>query len=175
MRILIALTGHEIDDDIAATVARMYQPERDQVIAVHVAHPREARATYERVEATDTAARSADLSTMTNDPVIAAPTEGAEQAGERLEAEFGDHVSLLKSKLLADFTVEHELLVDDDAADAIAKAVDEKSVDAIVMGTRSKRSRLASALLGSEAEKVLRRVDVPVTVVKEGSATRASA
>ena len=36
MRILIALTGHEIDDDIAATVAQMFDSERDQIVAVEV-------------------------------------------------------------------------------------------------------------------------------------------
>lgn len=174
MRILIALTGHEIDNDIAATAAQMFDPSRDQIVAVHIAHPREARATYERVESTDTAARGADLSAMSSDRAIAGPAEGAEQAVERLGAEFRDHVKLVTTKFLSDFTVEQDLVIDDDAADGIINAVGQHSIDAITMGTRSKRSRLASALLGSEAEKVIRNVSVPVTIVKEGTATGAS-
>jgi nucleotide-binding universal stress UspA family protein len=169
MRILIALTGHEIDHDIVAAVAQTYDPERDEIVALHVAHPREARATYERVESTDTAARGADLSAMSSDRAPAGPTEGAEQAVERLNAEFADHVKLIGGQTLAAFTVERDLVLNDDAAQAIIDAVGEHSIDAITMGTRSKRSRLASALLGSEAEKVIREVTVPVTVVKEGT------
>lgn len=174
MRILIALTGDEIDDDIAATAARMLDPQRDQIVAIHVAHPREARATYGHVEATDTAARGADLSAMSSDRAPAGPTEGAEQAVERLVAELRDHVKLLSSKHLSGFSVEQDLVINDDAADAIVAAVDQHSIDAITMGTRSKRSRLASAILGSEAEKVIRQASVPVTIVKEGSAPTAS-
>ncbi len=170
MRILIALTGHEIDDDIAATAAQMFDAGRDQIVAVHVAHPREARATYERVESTDTAARGADLSAMSSDRPLAGPTEGAEQAVERLGAEFRDHLNSITTKHLSGFTIEQDLIINDDPADAIIEAVGTHSIDAIAMGTRSKRSRLASALLGSEAEKVIRHVSVPVTIVKEGTA-----
>ena len=174
MRVLIALTGHEIDDDIAATAARMFDAGRDQLIAVHVAHPRETRATYERIEATDTAARGADLDAMSSDRALAGPTEGAEQAIERLNAEFRDHVKLSITKFLSGFTVEQDLLINGSVSGAIAEAVERHSIDAIVMGTRSKRSRLASALLGSDAEQVIREVQVPVTVVKEGTAATAS-
>jgi nucleotide-binding universal stress UspA family protein len=174
MRILIALTGHEIDDDIAAAVAQTYDANRDQIVAIHVAHPREARATYERVESTDTAARGADLSAMSSDRAISGPTEGAEQAVERLNAEFSDHVKLLSGQFLSAFTVDQDLLLNADAAAAIIDAVGGHSIDAITMGTRSTRSRLASALLGSEAEKVIREVTVPVTIVKEGTVAPAS-
>jgi len=173
MRILIALTGHEIDEDIAATAALMFDPGRDQIVAVHVAHPRETRATYERLESTDTAARGADLSAMSSDRAISTPTEGAEQAADRLRSEFSDHVKLIVSKHLSGFAIEQELLIDDDPADAIVEAVSAHSIDAITMGTRSKRSRLAAALLGSQAEDVLRRVTVPVTIVKEGTVVAA--
>jgi len=169
MRILIALTGDEIDHDIAATVAQMFDAERDRVMAVHVAHPREARATYERVESTDTAARGADLSAMSSDRPPTGPAEGAEQAIERLGSEFADHLKMISHQRLAGFTVEHDLVISDDPAEAIVEAVTRYSIDAITMGTRSKRSRLTSALLGSAAEKVIRDVSVPVTVVKEGT------
>ena len=174
MRILIALTGHDIDEDIAATAARMSDPGRDQIVAVHVAHPRETQATYERVESTDTAARAADLSAMTTDRAVSGPTEGAEQATQRLEAEFNDHVKLITGRHLAGFNVEQALIINGDVADGVTDAVDAHAIDAVIMGTRSKRSRLSSALLGSEAEKVLRQVMVPVTVVKEGTVTAAA-
>jgi len=169
----MALTGHDIDDDIAAVVARMFDAERDEIVALHVAHSREARATYGHLESTDTAARGADLSAMTSDRAVATPTEGAERATERLSAEFSDHVKLLTSKFLPGFSIEQDLVIEDDPAKAIASAVDRHSADAITMGQRSKRSRLAAALLGSETEQVLRHVSVPVTIVKEGTTSTA--
>jgi len=175
MRILIALTGQDIDEDIAATAGRMADPGRDQIVAVHVAHPRETRSTYENVESTDTAARGADLSTMTGDRPISGPAEGAEQATERLQAEFNDHVKLLAGRHLSGFTLEQELIVDSDVANGIVSAVKRHAIDAVTMGNRSSRSRLAAALLGNEVEKVLRNVSIPVTVVKEGSASSVAA
>ncbi|MDA0351652.1 MAG: universal stress protein [Chloroflexi bacterium] len=136
MRILIALTGHDIDEDIAAAAARMFGAAGNQIIAVHVAHPRDARSTYERLESTDTAARGADLSAMTSDRSLAGPTEGAEQAVARLQSEFADHVELLTSKYLAGFEVERHLVVNTSAADAIVDAVSSYSIDAVTMGSR---------------------------------------
>jgi len=174
MRILIALTGHDIDEDIAAAAARMFGAAGNQIIAVHVAHPRDARSTYERLESTDTAARGADLSAMTSDRSLAGPTEGAEQAVARLQSEFADHVELLTSKYLAGFEVERHLVVNTSAADAIVDAVSSYSIDAVTMGSRSARSRLTAALLGTETESVIRRVMVPVTVVKQGTVAATS-
>jgi len=54
-------------------------------------------------------------------------------------------------------------------ADAIVSAIQELGIGGVAMGTRGKRSRFAKALLGSCAEDVVRRSNVPVLIVKEGT------
>jgi nucleotide-binding universal stress UspA family protein len=86
-----------------------------------------------------------------------------------MEDELRDHVEELKRTYLENFTVDFDVIVSDDPADAIVKAVEEHGIGGLAMGTRSKRSRFAAAVLGSAAEEVVRRVSVPVLIVKEGT------
>lgn len=57
--------------------------------------------------------------------------------------------------------------VADDVPEALVALADELGVDAIAIGTRD-RGGLRRALLGSVAEAVIRRSQVPVFVVREG-------
>ena len=169
MRALIALTGHDIDNDIAAAAARVLDPARDQIVAMHVVHPRELNATADRGRSLGIAGRAADgltVSHQQSEPVLA---ENTGQATARLEGEFHDHVQILKHEYLSAFTVEEEVRVNSDPAEAINAAVKELGIGGVTMGTRSKRSRFARALLGSAAEGVVRHVNVPVLIVKEGT------
>lgn len=169
MRALIALTGHEIDEDIAAAAARVLDPARDQIVALHVIHPRELNVTADRARTLGVSGRAADglrVSPQMAEPALA---ENTVQATERLEGEFHDHVEVLKHRYLSTFTIDEEVRVSSDPAEAIEQAVKELGIGGVAMGTRSKRSRFARALLGSCAEGVVRHVDVPVLVVKEGT------
>lgn len=169
MRALIALTGHEIDNDIAAATARVLDPARDQIIAMHVVHPRELNVTADRGRSLGVSGRAADGLTVSRElaePVLA---EDTVQATERLEGEFHDHVQVLKRDYLSAFSVEEDVRVNSDPAEAIRVAVTELGIGGVAMGTRSKRSRFARALLGSAAEGVVRHVNVPVLIVKEGT------
>ncbi len=58
-------------------------------------------------------------------------------------------------------------------AETIVEEAQRLGAGGIVMGTRSKRSRFGSAVFGSVAEAVVRAADVPVLVVKEGTAAPA--
>jgi len=174
MRALIALTGHEIDNDIAAAAARVLDPARDQIVALHVIHPRELNVTADRGRSLGVSGRAADglhVSQQMAEPPLA---ENSVQAAERLEGEFHDHVEILRHQYLSAFTVEEEVRVHDDPAEAIEAAVKDLGIGGVAMGTRSKRSRFARALLGSCAEGVMRHVDVPVLVVKEGTVAGAA-
>ncbi len=59
----------------------------------------------------------------------------------------------------------HALLHQDEARTAVLKVCKEVGADLIVMGTHG-RSGLPRALLGSVAEGVLRRADVPVLILR---------
>ncbi len=169
MRALIALTGDDIDNDIAAAAARALDPARDQIVAMHVVHPRELEVTADRGRSLGISGRAADGLTVSRelaDPILA---EDTVQATERLEGEFHDHVQILKHQYLTDFTVEEDVRVNSDPAEAIEAAVKELGIGGVAMGTRSKRSRFARALLGSAAEGLVRQVNVPVLIVKEGT------
>ncbi|MBT5773258.1 MAG: universal stress protein [Dehalococcoidia bacterium] len=169
MRALIALTGHDIDNDIAAAAARVLDPARDQIVAMHVVHPRELEVTADRGRSLGISGRAADGLTVSRElaePVLA---ENTVQATERLEGEFHDHVQILKHEYLTEFTVEEDVRVNSDPAEAIGAAVKELGIGGVAMGTRSKRARFARALLGSAAEGVVRQVNVPVLIVKEGT------
>lgn len=169
MRALIALSGEPVDEDLAAAAARVLDPARDQIIALHVIRPGETHSTYARIEATDTAARYADPAAQTLDRPLRAPAEGSEQAVERLHAAFEGHVSGLASRFLDGFSVDIQVRIADDAADAILAVADELDVQGIGIGARTGQSRVGAALLGSAAAEVMRRAQVPVLVVKQGT------
>lgn len=166
MRALIALTGHEIDRDIAAATARVLDPKRDQILAVHVVHPRE-------VESTINTGRVGAVTGLGVSQQMAEPSlaEDTGQAVQRLEDEMRDHIEELKTNFLSEFTVDFDIIIDKDPADAIVEVVKSEAIGGIAMGTRGKRSRFSSALLGSCAQDVVRRVDPPVLIVKEGTAS----
>lgn len=166
MRALIALTGHEIDRDIAAATARVLDPARDQILAIHVVHPRE-------VEVTVNTGRVGAVTGLGVTQQMAEPSlaEDTGQAVQRVEDEMRDHIEELKHEYLSAFTVEFDVIVNKDPGDAIVEIVEEQNIGGVAMGTRGKRSRFARALLGSCAEDVVRRVQAPVLIVKEGTAS----
>lgn len=169
MLALMALTGHEIDRDIAAAAARVLDPKRDQIVAVHVVHPREVQSTVNtgRLAVMDISlSSSVRASGQRPEPSFA---EDSGQAVQRLEDEMRDHIEELKQDFLSDFSVEFDVIIEKDPADAIVEAAEQRAAGGIVMGTRGKRSRFSSALLGSCAADVVRRSDAPVLIVKEGT------
>lgn len=169
MRALIALTGHEIDNDIAAAAARVLDPSRDQILALHVVHPKEIEATADSGRVGAIAGQAADglrVSQQLAEPALA---ESAGQAVQRIEAEMKDHVEELKLTYLKDFAVEFDVIIEKNPADAITEIVSTQGIGGVAMGTREKRSRFSRALLGSVAQDVVRNVQVPVLIVKEGT------
>lgn len=168
MRVLLALTGHEIDRDIAAAAAQMLEPTRDQILAVHVVYPREVESTVDVGSGHRPALgdEGVPVGGKLIDPVV---VEDSGQASQRVEDEMRDHVEALKRDFLGDFTVDIDVIVDEDPADAIVAVVEDQAIDSVVMGTRRNRSRFTSAVLGSCAEAVVRRAVAPVLIVKEGN------
>jgi nucleotide-binding universal stress UspA family protein len=171
MRALMALTGHEIDRDIAAATARVLDPARDQILALHVVHPREVEVTVTSGQIGSMAGRAGEG--LRASPELAEPSlaENTGQAVQRVEDEMRDHIEELKRDFLGGFEVNFDVVINKDPADAIVEIAEEQRIGGIAMGTRGKRSRFASALLGSCAADVVRRADAPVLIVKEGTAS----
>lgn len=82
-------------------------------------------------------------------------------AGSEAEPDFFDDIDELAASY--DRSVETRI-VGGTAGDAILEYVAEEGTDGIVMGSQG-RSGVSRVLLGSIAEKVTRRADVPVTIV----------
>ncbi|WP_265109349.1 universal stress protein [Halosolutus halophilus] len=87
------------------------------------------------------------------------PAVGGEGADR--DPDFFDEVERIAAE--RDRTIESRV-IEGQAADAILEYVDEEAVDGIVMGSEG-RSGVSRMLLGSVAEQVTRRADVPVTIV----------
>ncbi len=93
--------------------------------------------------------------------------EGRDQAVARVHAEKAVYLESL-APLLGELP--YECIVEvGEPAETIVDETQRLGAGGIVMGTRSKRSRLGSAVFGSVAEEVVRAANVPVLVVKEGT------
>ena len=173
MQALLAFTGNDIDRDIAAAAARVLDPIRDRILAVHVVHPRDVEATANTGGSLhqQTIGPGAIPVTRAADPSL---VEDVGQAVQRVEDELRSHVDDLKRVYLGDFTVDFEVIIHREPADAIIAAVEKHGIGGVVMDTRDQRSRFSSAVLGSCAETVVRRGMAPVLIVKEGSIVGAS-
>lgn len=95
---------------------------------------------------------------------IASPVTQAERSTEKLQALLTDRDD---DTVLA--TVEHSR-----AAAAIAEYAENKGIDLIVVGSHG-YSGIDRLLLGSEAQRLIRHVSVPVLVVRSGEALNTSA
>jgi nucleotide-binding universal stress UspA family protein len=93
--------------------------------------------------------------------VLATPEQVAEilsKSSKALHVEV-EHATRLGAKV-------ESVIIEGDAYDAICKMVAEKACDLIVMGTHGRRG-VAHMLLGSVAEKLVRRGPCPVLTVRE--------
>lgn len=103
-------------------------------------------------------------------PPKAAETHG--QALERARREREAAVMRLAGDSMEGLGVQVHVISDDDTAEAIAKYGLEIGADMVAVGTHG-RSGLTRALMGSVAEQVVRRSELPVIVVRAGMHTSA--
>jgi nucleotide-binding universal stress UspA family protein len=98
----------------------------------------------------------------------AAETHG--QALERAHMERDEFLRDLARDSLAGLTVTVHVISDDDTAGAIGEYGLQIGADMVAVGTHG-RSGITRALMGSVAEDVVRRSELPVIVVREGMHT----
>ena len=91
------------------------------------------------------------------------------QPPERIDEAMGERAEEILEETIAAADVEDRDLNTEwilgDAATGIVKYIDDNDVDMVVVGSRG-MSKVKRMLLGSVAEKVIRRSSVPVTVVR---------
>ncbi len=130
-------------------------------------------------------AQATDLAALSGGRVVllhVSPIPHGLRAESRILPDDGDGSTLVRideymtsaaRRKLADLAKErcpsahlHAIAADGDAADTILEQADQLAADVIVMGTHG-RTGVRRLLLGSVAERVLRRAKVPVLVVRD--------
>jgi nucleotide-binding universal stress UspA family protein len=101
-------------------------------------------------------------------PPRAAETHG--QALERARTEREEALIRLARDSMEGLDVTVHVITDDDTAGAIAKCGVEVGADVVAVGTHG-RSGLTQVLMGSVAQQVVRRSELPVLVVRAGMHT----
>jgi nucleotide-binding universal stress UspA family protein len=172
MLAIVALDGGPADRDVVAAAAFVLHPDRDEVRLLTVLDESEVEETRGRARISATlpqATTGGQTLPITQASVPVA--EGRDQAVERARIEHTTYLEKL-APLLGD--IPYKCIVDiGEPAEKIVEQAKELDAGGIAMGTRSKRSRLRSAVFGSVAEEVVRTSPVPVLVVKEGTAAPA--
>jgi nucleotide-binding universal stress UspA family protein len=169
MLAVVALDGGSSDRDVVAAAAFVLHPDRDEVRLLTVLDESE-------VEETRGGARiSATLPQATSGgrplPIAQAGAPVAEGRDQAIARVRSDHITYLEGLAPLLGAIPYKCVVEiGDPAEKIVELAKELDAGGIAMGTRSKRSRLRSAVFGSVAEEVVRTSPVPVLVVKEGIA-----
>jgi nucleotide-binding universal stress UspA family protein len=161
--ILVPLDGSDFSRQIVPHLCRLCDPAQDTIILLRVAEPVESiigappqAVSTAWMEPLHTSAWDIEYS---QHPIYASQREQAERA--LLEKEL-----LLDEQLLeaAGFTVSLDTRFGD-PAEEIAVVVQQRSVDLVAMATHG-RTGLRHLLMGSVAQQVVRRVSVPVLLVR---------
>ena len=174
MRLLVCVDTGDLSRTIIPQAAALATACHADVHLLHVVDPKSARATGRHIRGWDIRA-SMDPS---GGGIEVAPGVGAAQrrdavydrqvieggpaALQRVEDRTADALDVLASDF--PFRVKRVVLVDSDAADAIATYAVEKAIDIIVMATHSRRT-VARVLRGSTTTAVIGAQVAPVLVV----------
>jgi len=161
--ILVPLDGSDFSRQIVPHICQLCDPAKDSMILLRVAEP--VTSIVGAPPQTVSTAWMEPLHTSawdieyTQHPIYASQLE----QGERSQLE---HDLLLEEQMLqaAGFTVSLEIRFGN-PAEEIAAVVRQRSIDLIAMATHG-HTGLRHLLMGSVAQQVLRRVNVPVLVVR---------
>lgn len=168
MRVLIAVDDSEQAEAVVNTLSpwlRRSEAEVHLVSVVDMTHVKAAsRAGEPAFQATPSFRGPSDQ----QPPPRAAETHG--QALERVRVEREQALRKLVLDSMNDLGVEVHVISGDDTAEAIAAYGPELGADMLAVGTHG-RSGITRALMGSVAEQVVRKSEIPVIVVREGMHT----
>lgn len=187
MRLLIALDGSEVGDEVMRAVAPWINGSNSDVLLLTIV-------ALEEYEGTSATGHWPLASGAHQDQTSASSTSGARGAGgvvvggteppprvaedrsqaiDRARAERIDYLEKMASSYLDG--VQHEAHVEgsNDPAEAIAEFAGRVGVQLVVVGSHG-RTGIRRALLGSVVQGIIRRSPVPVVVVRQGMTTAAA-
>ena len=172
MRILIALDDSEQAATVVDTLTPWLRRTEADVHLVSVVDMTDVQSVARAGEPVFQATQSLGGARMAEQqpPPKAVETHG--QALERVRLEREAALLRLVSDAMDGLRVQVHVIWDDDTAEAIAKYGPEIGADMVAVGTHG-RSGLTRALMGSVAEQVIRRSELPVIVVRAGMHTAA--
>ena len=169
MRVLIALDDSEQAEGVVKALTpllRRTEADVHLVSVVDLTHVRAATMAGQRPYEPTPAIGSRPEIQQT--PPRAVESHG--QALERERTEREEALLRLAQDSMEGLEVQVHVISDDDTATAISSYGPEVGADMIAVGTHG-RSGLTRALMGSVAEQVVRRSELPVIVVREGMHT----
>ena len=161
--ILVCLDGSEFSRQIIPHVGRLCDPATDTIILLRVAEP--AESIIALPPQTVSSAWPEPYYTSARDVEYAAHPIYASQLEQNERAAI-EHEMLYDEQKLRDAGFKITVIVRfGDAADEIAAVVEQQAIDVVAMATHG-RTGLRSLLMGSVAQQVVRRVNVPVLLVR---------
>ncbi len=187
MRVLIALDTSEIGESAAAAMAAWLRSVPIELHVLSVVHPDDLHVTEESPSTGEfpvsESSQAGDIPLMTGSQFgqVVVPlsdprpvtVEYRGQAIERARSEREDYLRALVLRDLPDANATVHVEFSDRTAQTIVETAKVLGVDAIAMGTHGKTG-IRHALVGSVAEEVVRRAQVPVVLIgPEAHAVRA--
>lgn len=171
MRVLVAIDGGPASEEVLAAAAHLLDPS-DEIHVLTVISPHEVHETVSggptAVHVESQSIPTADGRVVPSQIVVRTPVETATQAGERVHARHLEQLdAAVRRTLPARDTWQSHVVMNSDPAAAIIGLATDLKAHGIAMGTRG-RGGVASALLGSVAEHVVRHSPVPVLIVRQG-------
>lgn len=161
--VLICLDGSEFSRHVLPHVSRLCEPATDTIILLRVAEPAESMiplppktVSSAWMEPYYTSARDIEFAAH---PIYASQLEQNERAAIEREM-LRDERRLRKAGFRTEVIVRFG-----NAAGEIASVVEQQAIDMVAMATHG-RTGLRSLLMGSVAQQVVRRVNVPVLLVR---------
>ncbi len=178
MRVLIALDTSEIGESAAAAIAAWSRSVPIELHFLSVVHPDDLHATQESTSTGEfpvsESSQAGDIPLITGSQYggVAVPlgdqrpetVEYRGQAIERARSERKDYLRALVLRDLPDANTTIHVEFSDETAQTIVETAKALGVDAIAMGTHGKTG-IRHALVGSVAEEVMRRAQVPVVLI----------
>lgn len=178
MRILIALDGSEISEAAVRTVGTWSKSVPIRFDLLRVIHPNDIRGTADarllgeipEPENTElggipqlTSSQFGDIGSIVQDP---APLtiENRGQALDRARVDGENYLRTVAARFLANANSAQHIEFSEETAETIVAKASYLGADAIAMGTHG-RTGITHVLVGSVAEKVMRRSQIPVILV----------